>query len=143
MDGPPGNARAHRAWYSLDVEPCGIKHQVAYAALLFLEWWLGKTDRVPANSTVDLVVACLKILTRRKKMEKPIVDAPLGSVGEAKFTIAAGQLVFDVKVGGLGLSADLMLGVDTDKLVDAICAAIPGTVDDQLGSVLKVALKAI
>lgn len=74
-----------------------------------------------------------------------IQQGPIGDVGSEKLEFVGGALVItaDAKVLGSVVSAGVVMKVDSNALIDAICAAIPGTVDDVLGGVLKTALKAL
>lgn len=38
-------------------------------ALLVLEFWLGKTKRVAANSSIELVINCVKAIIKREKIK--------------------------------------------------------------------------
>lgn len=76
------------------------------------------------------------------KMDKPIVDGNLGTVGSYKIEIKNGKLRAEAGANApIGLSAGAFIEADTDTIVDAICKAIPGHFDDVAGELLKTALK--
>ena len=60
---------------------------------------------------------------------------------DVQVAIKEGKLVvsgdYEGKIGGVKLE----LSACTDKIIDAICAKIPGQIDDKLGELLKAALK--
>lgn len=56
------------------------------------------------------------------------------SQGKAKISFE-----YEGKIGGGGA---YVFGT-TDALIDAICKAIPGTMDDKLGEIIKAALKKV
>ena len=76
-------------------------------------------------------------------MDKPLVEQPLGSVGKVEVKVAGGVLSVELDAGAVGLSAGVVLKLDSDQVCDALAKAIPGTIDDALLGVLKVALKAV
>ena len=60
---------------------------------------------------------------------------------DVKIEVKEGKIIlvgdYEGKIGG----AKLELSVSTDQLIDAICAKIPGEIDNKLGELLKAALK--
>ena len=60
---------------------------------------------------------------------------------EVKIEIKEGKIFligdYEGKLGGV----ELKLSVNTDQLIDAITAKIPGEIDNKLGELLKAALK--
>lgn len=75
-------------------------------------------------------------------MEKPIVDGKIGTVGEYKIEFKGGKLRAEAgATAPIGLSGGGYIEADSDLIIDAICKAIPGHLDDAAGAVLKAALK--
>lgn len=74
-------------------------------------------------------------------MEKDIVDGKIGTVGAYDLEFKGGKLSFKVGVAFEGMSADVVLAIDSDGVLDALAKAIPGQIDDTILSVVKAALK--
>lgn len=74
-------------------------------------------------------------------MEKDILDGKIGAVGAYDLEFKGGKLSFKVGVAYEGMSADLVLALDSDAVLDAIAKAIPGQIDDTIFNVVKAALK--
>jgi len=75
-------------------------------------------------------------------MEKAIVDGNIGTVGNYKLEFKGGKLRAEAGAKAeFGLSGGGSVEIDSDVVIDAINKAIPGTIDDAFGSVLKAALK--
>ena len=77
-----------------------------------------------------------------------VADGKLGEVGAWEVDLSSGSLVLKAKVAAkagevASLGVNVEASVSGDALIDAICKAIPGHVDDALGGVLKSALKAL
>jgi hypothetical protein len=62
---------------------------------------------------------------------------------DVKVSIKDGFFVVEAAYAGQLGGANLVLKVSTDSVIDAVCAKISGTLDDQLGSLVKIGLKAI
>lgn len=67
------------------------------------------------------------------------ISKELGAKIEFKDNKAKIEIEYEGKVGGGGAYAY----ITADAVVDALCKAIPGTVDDKLGELLKAALKKV
>ena len=75
-------------------------------------------------------------------MEKEILEGPIGSVGSYDLAFKGGFLSLTIGAKpGFGVEADMVVKVGADTLIDAMAAAIPGSVDDAIFAVLKQALK--
>jgi hypothetical protein len=74
-------------------------------------------------------------------MEKDIVEGQIGAVGAYDLEFKEGELRFIVKVGHSGVSAEMKVALNSDGVIDAIKAAIPGQIDDAILDVAKAALK--
>lgn len=76
-------------------------------------------------------------------MEKDLLDGKIGSVGSYDLEFKGGKLSFVLKANApFGVNGVVGVELDSDAVIDAICKAIPGHIDDALGQVLKNALKA-
>lgn len=67
-------------------------------------------------------------------MDKELVKGNIGSVGNYDLEFKGGKLLGTVSVSheatdGVGVSANLTLALDANKVIDAIEAAIPGDLD--------------
>ena len=75
-------------------------------------------------------------------MNKDLAQGPLGQVGKYDVKFDSGFLVVSASANiPPGESFDASLSVDSDKVLDAIAAAIPGKVDDAVIALIKLALK--
>lgn len=72
-------------------------------------------------------------------------NIPISNFGDFEAKIVAGKLTLTLKMGVPSgeVKGGLTVDVDTSLLMDAIAKAIPGTVDDSIISVIKLALKAL
>lgn len=75
--------------------------------------------------------------------DKELLEGKLGTVGSYDLAFKGGKLMASLKAGAAGVSGGLTLEVDGDALIDALCKAIPGQIDDALGQILKAALKVV
>lgn len=74
-------------------------------------------------------------------MEVSQGDLGLGTTYKVEFT--GGKLVATAAHSSTYVGADLSIRLDTDVVIDAIKAAIPGQVDDMVLELLKQSLKAL
>ncbi len=79
---------------------------------------------------------------KEEQMEKDIVEGNIGAVGSYDIEFKGGKLTAKVGVGHSGVSGNISLEFNSDAIIDALCKAIPGQIDDALGAILKNALKA-
>ncbi len=76
-------------------------------------------------------------------MQGDLASGPVGSSGNYDVAFKNGQLVASVAAQlPPGESVSLVVSLDSDKVLDAIAAAIPGNIDNAIISVIKLALKA-
>jgi hypothetical protein len=75
-------------------------------------------------------------------MEKHIVEGKIGAVGAYDLEFKDGKLSFKIGVAHSGVSADVVVALDSDAVIDALKVAIPGKIDDAVLDLAKVALKA-
>ncbi len=75
-------------------------------------------------------------------MEKDIVDGKLGEVGAYDLEFKGGKLVAKISAGKAGISGGAFIEIDAEIVLDALAAAIPGTIDDAVLGLVKAALKA-
>lgn len=75
-------------------------------------------------------------------MEKEIVAGEMGKVAKYDVAFKEGKLVAELMHDDGMLSAGLKVAIDAEKVLDALAAAIHGTIDDALIGVVKAALKA-
>ena len=70
---------------------------------------------------------------------------PISNFGDFEATIVGGKLLLTLKMGipSGEVKGGLTVDVDTSLLMDAIAKAIPGTIDDAVLNVVKLALKAL
>jgi hypothetical protein len=96
------------------------RHWLLLLTYSLWEHWLGKTKRIVANSTWELVLWIL----RRKKMEPK--DIKLGDAGDLSIALAQGKATVSISVAapGAALSASASLVVDAGALVDKLEAAV-------------------
>jgi len=73
-------------------------------------------------------------------MESEVVNEQLGKVGHVGVSISGGKIVAEVDAGLPVGSAKIVLELDACAVLDAIAAAIPGTIDDAIIGVAKAAL---
>ncbi len=74
-------------------------------------------------------------------MEADIVEGQIGSMGKYDVEFKAGKLVAKADASfSVGL-AKIEISIDSDAIIDALAAAIPGKVDDAILNVVKSALK--
>ena len=74
-------------------------------------------------------------------MDKDLAGGPIGSVGSYDVKFSAGKLLVSAKVElPPGESAAISLSIDSDKVLDAIAAAVPGKLDNMLIGLIKSAL---
>jgi hypothetical protein len=97
------------------------------------EYWLGKTKKVAANSTIELFSWLIK--KKEIKMEdKSLVHESLGEVGALDLVIKDDKLSLEVAVAKGPASASMKLELDAIPLVVAALQyckeKIPGTIDD-------------
>lgn len=82
-------------------------------------------------------------------MDKDIIDGSVGKIGMYDVAFKDGSLV-----GKLGIQAkavdeivdvqmDISVSIGADAIIEAIKKAIPGTIDDAILDIVKVALKSI
>ena len=75
-------------------------------------------------------------------MDKPIAEGNIGTVGHYKVEFKGGKLRAEGSAHHeVGVETGAFIGVDSDLVIDAICKAIPGTMDDTFGAIVKAALK--
>jgi hypothetical protein len=79
-------------------------------------------------------------MVKEKKMDAEIAQGPIGSVGKYDVAFKDGQLVVEVDASLGASSAGLIVKVDAAQILDALTAAIPGTIDDAIVGVIKAAL---
>lgn len=75
-------------------------------------------------------------------MEKDLVDGKIGEVGAYDVEFKGGKLVAKVSAQVHGLNAAVELSADSDLVIEALKAAIPGKIDDAVLDLVKLALKA-
>ena len=75
-------------------------------------------------------------------MDKEILDKKLGSVGSFELDLVDGNLEFKLNADVTGVSASILLKIDSGELLDKLAAVIPGQFDDAVIGMLKAALKA-
>lgn len=73
-------------------------------------------------------------------MEGELLQGNLGSVGKYDVAFKEGGLVAEVKADMGPANASVMIKLDAAKVIDALAAAIPGTVDDAVFGLIKAAL---
>lgn len=74
-------------------------------------------------------------------MEADIKDGTLGQVGTYDIEFKQGNLTAAIK-GDFGIGTfDGRVSLDSDKVMDAIAAKVPGKIDDTLLGFIKAALK--
>lgn len=73
-------------------------------------------------------------------MEAHIVGGALGSVGKYDVAFKGGQLVAEVDVNEGPFVGGLVVKLDAGKVLDALAAAVPGSIDDAVISIVKAAL---
>ncbi len=76
-------------------------------------------------------------------MDKDIAQGGLGSVGKYDVAFKGGQLVLECDAAAVVGSVGVVVKVDAAKVLDALAAAIPGSIDDAVFSVIKAALLAV
>lgn len=75
-------------------------------------------------------------------MNSDIASGPLGSFGKYSVVFKDGSLVVSAEASlPPGEKAIFSLSVDSDKVLDAIAAAVPGKLDDALIALIKIGLK--
>lgn len=73
-----------------------------------------------------------------------VAQGVIGNTGIAyQINFVSGKLVASASLAGPAVGASLSISVDSDHVLDAIAAAIPGKIDDALIAVIKAALKAV
>lgn len=123
------------------------------------ELWLGKTTKLTANSTLELVMNGLVGLVFGKKKELVKMDektVALGQAGSLKFDIEGGKAVVSVGVAGalaegsLAVEAKVSATVDAAHLVDLLFAAVeakspPGfvAIEETVKEIVKKAVMAL
>ena len=71
---------------------------------------------------------------------KEIAEGAIGSVGKYDVAFKDGQFVVEFDAPVVVGSAGLIVKVDAAKVIDSLCAAIPGKIDDAIFGVIKAAL---
>jgi hypothetical protein len=71
---------------------------------------------------------------------KDMVNGNLGSVGKYDVSFKDGSLVAEMDASAGPLSMGVVVKLDAAKVLDALAAAIPGTLDDAVIGVAKAAL---
>ena len=71
---------------------------------------------------------------------KEIAEGAIGSVGKYDVAFKDGAFVVEVDASIAVGSAGMVIKVDSEKVIDALCAAIPGKIDDAIFGVIKAAL---
>lgn len=75
-------------------------------------------------------------------MDKDLASGPIGQVGSYDVHFKDGKLIAKAELSlPPGESMSVLVGVDSDKVLDAIAAAVPGKLDDLLIGIIKSALK--
>lgn len=75
-------------------------------------------------------------------MDKELASGNIGEVGKYVVSFKGGFLLVNANVSlPPGESASLQVSVDSDKVLDAIAAAVPGKLDDALIALIKIGLK--
>lgn len=69
-----------------------------------------------------------------------LADGNLGAVGQYHIKFEAGKLVLAADAALGPAVAKMEIAVDSAKVLDALAAAIPGTIDDAVLSLIKAAL---
>jgi len=75
--------------------------------------------------------------------EKELANIELGQEAKIDFDLIDGKLVLKVSYQGKGVGAGISVSMEPAYFIDKLTAAIPGTIDDQLGNLLKMALKIV
>ncbi len=72
------------------------------------------------------------------------LGGPIGITG-ASYSVLfhGGKLLAKVEYVAGAIDGSINLSVDSDKVLDAIAAAIPGQIDDAIIAVIKAALKSV
>lgn len=75
-------------------------------------------------------------------MEKDIVEGSIGQIGSYDVEFKGGKLIAVVMAekAELGISAGVKVEIKAEAVIDALAAAIPGSIDDAIFGVLKAAL---
>ena len=75
-------------------------------------------------------------------MEKDIAQGDLGKIGHYDIAFKGGKMRAEISAdSGVGVKGGAFIEADSDSVIDALCKAIPGQIDDALGAILKAALK--
>lgn len=101
-----------------------MKHIYLFFGFSLWEAWLGKTKKIVANSSWELIFWVFKrLFMGNKTMEKELVQ---GSKGDVKLTISAGKIRIEAsgKLESAGGSAGAFIEEDAGALLDKIFAAI-------------------
>jgi hypothetical protein len=72
-----------------------------------------------------------------------LLNQKIGSGGNAKLEFSGGKLIVSGSYDEGSLSGNLSFAVSSDVLIDELKKVIPGTLDDQMFDLLKIALKAL
>ncbi len=75
-------------------------------------------------------------------MEKDIVDGKIGELGSYDVEFKGGKLLAKAGIAKAGVSGSVEIAIDSDVILDALKAAVPGQIDDVLIDLVKAALKA-
>jgi len=111
------------------------KDQAGFWGVITALFWFG-------NSFFKYLANKRAIKQKEESMEKDIIDGNIGAVGSYDIEFKQGKLTAKVGVGHSGVSGNISLEFNSDAIIDALCKAIPGQIDDALGAILKNALKA-
>lgn len=74
-------------------------------------------------------------------MEGDIVGGKLGDIGEDHVTFKNGKLRAEISAGSGPVAGGAFIEIDSDKVIDALEKAIPGTFDDVVLELARAALK--
>lgn len=74
-------------------------------------------------------------------MDKDLISGNLGTVGSYDVAFKGGNLIVSLTAAiPPGESGSVTLSVDSNKVLDALAAAIPGKIDDAVIAIIKAAL---
>lgn len=72
-----------------------------------------------------------------------LITKDLGAEGKVKLAIEGGKLSFICTYDGKGMDGEMKMSVDSDYFMDELAKKIPGTIDDSIIAVIKIALKSL
>ena len=74
-------------------------------------------------------------------MEMDIAQGAIGPEGKYTIKFTGGKLVAEALYDSAMFDAGVVLKLDSDSVVEALKAAIPGKIDDMIFDILKASLK--